>query len=116
MVVNCDNPTTFVMVVVEFYPHTNDTTSRLSLAPLIDHATFEDAEKKCQLLGPVALAVQGCMGLFVVLSLIVKRQFEGNVKRGIPKRSWRVWSMDVGKQLFGQGFVHFLNVWVSPAC
>jgi hypothetical protein len=104
------------MVLADYYPNPNETTSRLTLAPLIDHAGFQDAEKKCQLLGPVALVVQGCMGVFVVLSLVVKRQFEGNVKRGIPKRRWRVWSMDVGKQLIGQGFVHFLNVWVSPQC
>ena len=88
-------------------------TSRLSLSPLISHTGFQDAEKKCQLLGPVALVVQGCMGVFVVLSLVVKRQYEGNAKKGIPRRRWRVWSMDVGKQLIGQGFVHFLNVWVS---
>ena len=106
----------YTMVLADYYPNPNETTSRLSLAPLIDHAGFQDAEKKCQLLGPVALVVQGCMGVFVVLSLVVKRQFEGNAKRGIPKRRWRVWSMDVGKQLIGQGFVHFLNVWVSPQC
>lgn len=102
------------MVLAHINSTTPASTGRLSLSPLIQHGGFQDAEKKCQLLGPVALVVQGCMGVFVVLSLVIKRQFEGNVKKGIPRRRWRVWSMDVGKQLIGQGFVHFLNVWVSP--
>jgi hypothetical protein len=96
------------------FPLTNSTSlTHLAISPLVAHNGFQDAEKKCELLGPVGLVVQGCMGLLVVLSLVIKRQYEGDAKKGIPKRRWKVWSMDVGKQLFGQGFVHFLNVWVS---
>lgn len=88
-------------------------TSTSLLSPLLTEETLEGSKKKCQLLGPVGLIVQACMGVFVVLSLVVKRQYEGNVKEGIPRRTWKVWSLDVGKQLIGQAFVHFLNIWVS---
>lgn len=43
----------------------------------------------------------------VIGSLVIKRQFE---KR---KRPWRVWMLDVGKQLIGQAVIHGLNILVS---
>lgn len=41
--------------------------------------------KRCRLLGPTALIVQGLMGILVILSLIWKRNHES------PRRPWRIW-------------------------
>lgn len=67
----------------------------------------DPAAEKCHLLGPTALVVQAIMGLMVIGSLVAKRQME---KR---KRPWRVWTLDVGKQLIGQAVIHGLNILVS---
>lgn len=64
------------------------------------------AAARCHLLGPTALVVQAIMGVIVISSLVVKRQLE---KR---KRRWRVWILDVGKQLVGQAVLHGLNILV----
>ncbi|WRT63998.1 uncharacterized protein IL334_000925 [Kwoniella shivajii] len=64
-------------------------------------------EQSCKLLGTTGLVVQALMGIFVILSLVVKRQLE---KR---KRSWRIWVYDVSKQLAGQAVVHGLNILIS---
>ncbi|PWN53058.1 hypothetical protein IE53DRAFT_310980 [Violaceomyces palustris] len=61
----------------------------------------------CRLLGPFALVVQATMGLLVVGSLIYKRQREK------PKRKWKIWILDITKQMLGQVFVHTLNVVLS---
>ncbi|CAE7229803.1 unnamed protein product [Rhizoctonia solani] len=63
--------------------------------------------KRCRLLGPTALVVQGLMGIFVILSLVWKRNHES------PRRPWRIWVFDVSKQIVGQIFVHFSNVFIS---
>ncbi|KAJ1308490.1 hypothetical protein OPQ81_004194 [Rhizoctonia solani] len=63
--------------------------------------------KRCRLLGPTALVVQGLMGIFVILSLVWKRNHES------PRRPWRIWIFDVSKQIVGQIFVHFSNVFIS---
>ncbi|KAB5594582.1 Transmembrane protein [Ceratobasidium theobromae] len=63
--------------------------------------------KRCRLLGPTALIVQGLMGILVILSLIWKRNHES------PRRPWRIWIFDVSKQVVGQIFVHFSNVFIS---
>ena len=47
------------------------------------------------------------MGVFVILSLVIKRQLEKK------RRPWRIWTWDVGKQLVGQGVIHLLNLLVS---
>ncbi|WOO84637.1 Vacuolar membrane protein [Vanrija pseudolonga] len=65
------------------------------------------AAARCHLLGPTALVVQAIMGVIVISSLVVKRQLE---KR---KRRWRVWILDVGKQLVGQAVLHGLNILIS---
>lgn len=44
------------------------------------------------------------MGILVIASLVIKKQLE---KR---KRSWRIWFLDVSKQLVGQAVVHALNL------
>lgn len=65
--------------------------------------------ERCHLLGPTALVVQAIMGVMVLSSLVVKRHLE---KR---KRPWRVWMLDVGKQLVGQATLHALNILVRCA-
>lgn len=44
------------------------------------------------------------VGILVIASLVIKKQLE---KR---KRSWRIWFLDVSKQLVGQAVVHALNL------
>ncbi|KAJ7167581.1 vacuolar membrane protein-domain-containing protein [Mycena filopes] len=61
----------------------------------------------CELLGPIALTVQGLMGVLVILSLVYKRHREK------PMRPWRIWLFDVSKQIVGQMFVHGVNVLIS---
>lgn len=61
----------------------------------------------CKLLGPVSIAIQTLMGSVVVCSLLIKRQNEH------PKRTWLVWSYDVGKQVLGALSIHFLNLLLS---
>ncbi|EPQ28196.1 uncharacterized protein PFL1_04024 [Pseudozyma flocculosa PF-1] len=58
----------------------------------------------CRLLGPFALFVQLAMGLLVLASLVYKRHKER------PKRKWKIWLLDITKQMLGQMFVHVLNV------
>ncbi|CEH17335.1 VACUOLAR MEMBRANE PROTEIN YPL162C [Ceraceosorus bombacis] len=47
------------------------------------------------------------MGVIVVGSLVFKR------RRERPMRPWKIWMLDVTKQMLGQGFVHSLNVFLS---
>ena len=61
----------------------------------------------CRLMGPFALFVQAIMGILVIGSLVYKRQREK------PKRKWKIWALDVSKQMLGQLFVHILNVVLS---
>ncbi|KAJ7126427.1 vacuolar membrane protein-domain-containing protein [Mycena crocata] len=61
----------------------------------------------CRLLGPIALTVQGLMGVLVILSLVYKRHREK------PMRPWRIWLFDVSKQVVGQMFIHGFNVLIS---
>ncbi|ORY80717.1 Vaculolar membrane protein-domain-containing protein [Leucosporidium creatinivorum] len=82
------------------------TTISNATLPLVAITAEVDPET-CQLLGPVALGVQALMGLIVMGSLVLKRAQEK------PKRKWRVWSGDVGKQVVGQAFVHASNVLIS---
>lgn len=78
--------------------------------PSIEPPPPDPTAEKCHLLGPTALVVQASMGLLVLGSLVVKRQLE---KR---KRPWRVWMLDVGKQLIGQAVIHALNILVGRGC
>jgi len=68
---------------------------------------FPVDQRSCQLLGPTALVVQALMGVLVILSLVFKRHREER------KRPWRIWLFDVSKQVFGQMFVHGVNVLIS---
>jgi hypothetical protein len=65
---------------------------------------------RCFLLGRTALVVQAIMGVVVISSLVIKRQLERR------KRPWRVWVLDVAKQLVGQAVIHALNLLVSVEC
>lgn len=77
--------------------------------PRLEPPPPDPTAERCHLLGPTALIVQALMGVFVIGSLVVKRHLE---KR---KRPWRVWALDVAKQLVGQGVIHMLNILVSAA-
>ena len=76
-----------------------------SPSPII--GTPEVDGDNCKLMGPFALFVQAIMGILVIGSLVYKRQREK------PKRKWKIWALDVSKQLLGQLFVHILNVILS---
>lgn len=64
-------------------------------------------ETNCRLFGPVSIVTQLLMGAVVLMTLLIKRQRER------PRRPWRVWALDVSKQLTGQLMVHMLNVMFS---
>lgn len=64
-------------------------------------------KNECKLLGPVSIAIQLLMGVIVVSSLLLKRQSER------PRRTWRVWCFDVGKQILGAVSIHFMNLLLS---
>lgn len=64
-------------------------------------------EPKCELLGPVSILIQSCLGLIAMSSLVVKRLYEH------PKRPWKVWFFDVSKQVFGSLGIHLLNLFLS---
>ncbi|SCU82595.1 LADA_0C06612g1_1 [Lachancea dasiensis] len=64
-------------------------------------------DESCQLLGPVSLFIQSAMGLLAIGGVLLKRRYE------TPKRRWRVWLFDIGKQVLGSLILHFLNVGIS---
>ncbi|CCE62772.1 hypothetical protein TPHA_0D01310 [Tetrapisispora phaffii CBS 4417] len=67
----------------------------------------DEDEDTCQLLGPVSIGIQVIMGAWIVMSLLMKRNYEH------PKRKLIVWTYDVSKQLIGSLLVHFLNLFIS---
>ncbi|PWN18402.1 hypothetical protein BCV69DRAFT_71933 [Microstroma glucosiphilum] len=74
-------------------------------SPVIDHPDVDNGN--CRLLGPFALILQGLMGIMVMGTLVWKRQREK------PRRPWKIWILDITKQMLGQLFVHILNVALS---
>jgi hypothetical protein len=76
-----------------------------SISVVADVPSTDD--RNCRLLGPFALITQALMGVVVVGSLVLKRQRER------PKRPWKIWMLDISKQMLGQLFVHTLNVFLS---
>ncbi|KAI5481018.1 DUF3661 family vacuolar membrane protein [Pseudohyphozyma bogoriensis] len=78
-----------------------------STLPLLALPQEDVDPETCALLGPLALIVQGVMGVLVLGSLLLKRAREK------PRRKWRVWIGDVSKQVTGQAFVHGANVAIS---
>jgi hypothetical protein len=64
--------------------------------------------KECTLLGGLlSYSIQLFLGIAAILTLVYKRHIER------PQRAWKVWSLDVGKQLLGGFCVHFANIIVS---
>jgi len=94
------------------YERKDDVHPTLNASSSVSTSTlFRDSDDvdlhSCRLLGPIALTVQGLMGVLVILSLVYKRHREK------PMRPWRIWLFDVSKQVVGQMFVHAFNVFVS---
>ena len=54
--------------------------------------------------GAYADCVQLALGVLAIGSLVVKRYVEK------PRRSWKVWALDVSKQAAGGLFAHALNL------
>ncbi|GAA5914132.1 uncharacterized protein JCM6883_005894 [Sporobolomyces salmoneus] len=80
----------------------------LESADILPSIPEEDVDlDRCQLLGPVALIVQAAMGIIVIGGLVIKRMREQ------PRRQWKIWLADVGKQVVGQFCVHLSNVAIS---
>lgn len=69
--------------------------------------TNNDDGPQCQLLGPLALAIQASMGGLAILSLVLKRSYEN------PPRPWWIWFFDVSKQVFGALGLHMINLLLS---
>lgn len=66
----------------------------------------------CKLIGRIGILVQFVMGTLVVLALISKEIYSKNkAKRYLehPRRSWRIFFMDVSKQLIGGAWIHTIN-------
>ena len=63
-----------------------------------------DGGPTCELLGFESLVLQGFLGAMAVLLLVLKRKHE------YPRRPWKIWYFDVGKQVIGALIMHFLNV------
>ncbi|BGP18764.1 hypothetical protein JCM10213_004277 [Rhodosporidiobolus nylandii] len=84
----------------------SNTTSSLA-APIVEELLDEVDLEQCRLLGPFALVIQGILASLILLSLVLKRMREK------PRRRWKIWLGDVGKQVVGQGFVHASNVLIS---
>lgn len=74
-----------------------------------DAAAMDDPSEqaRCHLLGPFALIVQGALGAFALLTLVVKRWREPN------KRPWKIFFFDVSKQVFGSMLTHVINLAMS---
>jgi hypothetical protein len=70
-------------------------------APTID-------EPVCRVLsGTFAWSVQGCLGAWVLGTLVYKRQTE------LPRRAWTIWAMDTSKQAFAMGLQHCVNLFLA---
>jgi hypothetical protein len=70
------------------------------------HRILKSSE--CKLLGGLfSYLIQIFLGLVALCSLIYKRHIE------IPKRKWKIWLFDVGKQLIGGFFIHCINILLS---
>lgn len=63
----------------------------------------------CELLGFESLVLQASLGGLAILLLAIKRYHE------TPRRPWKIWLFDVGKQVIGALLVHSLNVVASIA-
>ena len=67
----------------------------------------EKPNNKCELFGPFGFFVQFSLGVVSFGTLIIKRQLE------YPKRSLRIWLLDVSKQGISTFLLHFLNLFLA---
>ena len=65
------------------------------------------ASNKCELFGPFGFFVQFTLGVISFGSLYLKRHLE------YPKRSLRIWLLDVSKQGISTFLLHFLNLFLA---
>lgn len=75
---------------------------------LISGNNSDPDQGKCELLGPIALFVQGLLGVLAISSLVWKRYHEWP-----NRRPWRIWIYDVSKQVIGASFIHVINLVLS---
>jgi hypothetical protein len=68
---------------------------------------IERPESKCELFGPFGFFVQFTLGVISFGTLIIKRQLE------YPKRTVRIWLLDVSKQGISTFLIHFLNLFLA---
>lgn len=68
--------------------------------------TIKD-DNKCELFGPFGFFIQFSLGCLSFGSLILKRHLE------YPKRSVRIWLLDVSKQGISTFLLHFLNLFLA---
>ena len=66
-----------------------------------------EESNKCELFGPFGFLVQFTLGCMCFGSLILKRQFEH------PKRSIRIWLLDISKQGISTFLIHFINLFIA---
>ncbi|KAI8639254.1 vacuolar membrane protein-domain-containing protein [Parasitella parasitica] len=64
-------------------------------------------EKSCQLLDGFGILIQFLLAFTALLTLIYKRSKE------TPQRPLQIWALDVSKQFFGAGMIHFINIAIS---
>lgn len=72
-----------------------------------DLGKHKKPDQKCELVGTFSLITQAALGLLCLLLLIIKRNYEYPIRR-----TWKVWSFDVLKQLVGAFGVHVFNVFL----
>jgi len=69
--------------------------------------TTAQESNKCELFGPFGFLVQFILGCISFGTLIIKRQLEH------PKRSIRIWLLDISKQGISTFLLHFLNLFLA---
>lgn len=64
-------------------------------------------EKECELFGPFGIFMQVLLGILSFSSLFAKRSFEN------PKRSYRIFLLDISKQGLSAGWCHTMNLFLA---
>lgn len=64
----------------------------------------DDIDKECELLDNFAIIMQTILGVLSFASLLLKRKWE------VPKRSYRIFMLDISKQALQAFWAHCLNV------
>jgi len=63
--------------------------------------------KQCELFGDFGIILQILLGILSFSSLFAKRAFE------VPKRSYRIFLLDISKQGVSAGWNHMLNLFLA---